>query len=278
MTGTYYDSAHELGAENNSFTPVEDVSEHLKKNRVQDVATESEKLQKREEQLSQSNGIMSQKYRVPDEHLSYSELKDRIREECRRTLPKKERVLLMAKKLEDDLTLKDTICNQICTDLADVTSKRHIRWCLPDRYKQKKRKKDEEESISHLRQIAANVGNNVPEQDTITVDNQGYERPFDEMKGKDVEPASETVKTLQKKLTDVTQERDRVSNENRVLQMKLTDVTHERDSLSVEVSALKEKTQPEMLQEINERFSDKPGLIKGDQLQKVNEAAGKNLV
>jgi hypothetical protein len=47
-----------------------------------------------------------QNYDIPDEHLSYSELKDRIREECIRTLPKKERILLMAKKLEEDLTLR----------------------------------------------------------------------------------------------------------------------------------------------------------------------------
>jgi hypothetical protein len=74
-------------------------------------------------------------YDVPDEHLSYSELKDRIKIGCVRSLPAKERVLLMAKKLEEDLTLKDTICDQICTDLGDVTSERHIRKCLPDEYK-----------------------------------------------------------------------------------------------------------------------------------------------
>jgi hypothetical protein len=62
------------------------------------------------------------------------------------------------------------------------------------------------------------------------------------------------------------------------LKKKIEDVTKERDSLSTEVSVLKEKSQPEMLQEINERFSDEPGLIKGDKLQKVNETAGKNLV
>ena len=55
-------------------------------------------------------------YETPDEKLSYSELKDRIRSECARNLPAKERILLMAKKLEEDLTLKDTICDQICTE------------------------------------------------------------------------------------------------------------------------------------------------------------------
>jgi hypothetical protein len=137
----------------------------------------------------------SQKYSVPDEHLIYSELKDRIIEECTKTLPKKERIMLMAKKLEEDLTLKDTICDQICTDLAHVTSERHIRDCLPTEYKQAKKRRVAEESTSDLRQSATNDDKNVPEQKAMTVDTQGYEQPFD-AKRKDVEPVSEIVKKI----------------------------------------------------------------------------------
>jgi hypothetical protein len=102
----------------------------------------------------------SQKYSVPDEHLNYSELKDRIIEECMKALPKKERILLMAKKLEDDLTLKDTICDQICTDLKRVTSESHVKDCLPAVYKQqKKRTRLSEQSssgLSHSRKMFQN--------------------------------------------------------------------------------------------------------------------------
>ena len=91
------------------------------------------------------------RYETPDEHLSYSELKNRIREECAKSLTKQERVLLMAKKLEDDLTLKDTICNQICADLEDVTSVRHIQRCLQAEYRQQKKRRVTEESTSDLR-------------------------------------------------------------------------------------------------------------------------------
>ena len=80
---------------------------------------------------------LSQDYEIPDEKLSYSELKDRIREEITGALPKKERIVLLAKKLEDDLTIKDTICSQICTDLKDLISPDYIRKCLPEEYKQK---------------------------------------------------------------------------------------------------------------------------------------------
>ena len=212
---------------------------------------------------------MLDRYQTPDEHLSYSELKDRIREECEKNLPAKERIVLMAKKLEEDLTPKDRVCRQICTDLCDVTSERWVRKCLPDEYKQQKKRNKGTEQYAEL--CSANDGKNVPEQETITVDNQGYERPFDEMKRKDTEPASEVVKALQKKLADVTSERDS-------LQKKFEDVAHERDSLSNEVKVLREKSQPEMFREIQERFYDEPGLIKGEKLQKVHEEAGKNLV
>jgi hypothetical protein len=199
-----------------------------------------------------------QKYIVPDEDLSYSELKDRIKEECRKNLPAKERILLMAKKLEADLTLKDTICDQICNDLGDATSERHIQRCLPDEYKQQKKKRDMKEPTSGLATMSANDDKNVPEQEqtAMTVDIEGYEQPFDQRR-KDVESASEIVKKLQKKVDDV---------------------THERDDLSKTVKVLKEKSLPEMFKEIQEKFYDEPGLVRGDRLQKVHEEAGKNLV
>jgi hypothetical protein len=85
-------------------------------------------------------------YEIPDEHLSYSELKDRIREECRKNLPAKERIVLMAKKLEENLT-PDSICGQICTDLCDVTSERWVRKCLPGEYKQQKKRNKGTEQV-----------------------------------------------------------------------------------------------------------------------------------
>jgi hypothetical protein len=193
---------------------------------------------------------------TPDEKLSYSELKDRIRSECARNLPDKERILLMAKKLEEDLTLKDTICDQICTDLGDVTSERWIRKCLPDEYKMH-RKKEQKNPLVDYGTSSVNDDKKIPGQRAMTVDTRGNEEAFEDVKRRDVEPASELVKNLQKELTDVLQERDTLSNENKVL---------------------KEKTQPEMLKEIQERFYDEPGLIKGEKLQKVNEAAGKHIV
>jgi hypothetical protein len=192
---------------------------------------------------------------TPDEKLSYSELKDRIRSECARNLPDKERILLMAKKLEEDLTLKDTICDQICTDLGDVTSERWIRKCLPDEYKMH-RKKEQKNPLVDYGTSSVNDDKKVPEQRAMTVDNAGYEEAFDDVKRRDVEPASEIVKKLQKKLEDVSKERDNLSNV---------------------VKVVNEKSQPELLRELGERFYDKPGLLDAKQLQKISEKSGRDL-
>src|SRR5829696_7199953 len=106
---------------------------------------------------------------TPDEDLSYSELKDRIRGEVAKALPKKDRIVLMAKKLEDDLTLKDTICDQICSDFKDLMAESYIRKCLPDEYKQQKKRRDLEESTSGLRSsMSADDDKKVPEQKAMT--------------------------------------------------------------------------------------------------------------
>jgi hypothetical protein len=200
--------------------------------------------------------LIMEEYDVPDEHLSYSELKDRVRVECARVLPKKERILIMAKKLEEDLTLKDTICDQICADLGNVTSERHIRWCLPDKYKQRKKRRVTEESTGNLRTIAANEEKSVPEQKAMTVNIAGYEEAFEDVNRPNVVSAAETVKTLQKKIADI---------------------TSERDNLSSEVKVLKEKSQPELLHDLHEMFYDKPGLMDAKQLEKVSEKVGRDI-
>jgi hypothetical protein len=107
----------------------------------------------------------------------------------------------MAKKLEEDLMLKDTICDQICSDLCEVTSERHIRRCLPDEYKMRKRKSVTEQTTDELRTMSVNDDKNVPEQTAMTVDTEGYEQPFDAKRAKMVfAPLRFTVDFSKKKL------------------------------------------------------------------------------
>jgi hypothetical protein len=107
----------------------------------------------------------SPEYEIPDEKLSYSELKDRIRKEVAGALPKKERIMLLAKKLEYDLTIKDTICSQICTDFKDLISPDYIKKCLPEEYKQKSKMRR-----GTCNTNIANDDRNVAEQRTVAIE------------------------------------------------------------------------------------------------------------
>ena len=89
-----------------------------------------------------------------------------------------------------------------------------------------KKKRADEESACELRNNSENDCKNVPEQKAMTVYIEGYEEAFEDRPN--VEPAF-VVKNLLKRPTDVTQE---------------------RDSLSNQVQVLKEKTQPELLKEL----------------------------
>jgi hypothetical protein len=232
-------------------------------------------------------------YDTPDEKLSYFELKDRIREECARVLPRKERILLAAKKLEDDLTLKDTICDQICSDLGDVTSERYIRKCLPDEYKQQKKRR--KQSTSDLRNRSANDDKNVPEKKAMAVDaSTGYEEPFKDIDRPNIESASEIEKNLQKKRENVSEDFDKMNRGHDVvteskkikkLGQRLNEaeeermiLRQERDELNTTVKVLKEKTTPELLHELQEKFADTPGLLDAKKLEKISMEAGKHLV
>ena len=61
------------------------------------------------------------------------------------------------------------------------------------------------------------------------------------------------------------------------MKKNLADVTNERDNLSNEVKIVTEKTQPELLHELEEKFYDKPGMLDAKQLQKISEKAGRDL-
>jgi hypothetical protein len=118
------------------------------------------------------------------------------------------------------------------------------------------RKKEQKNPLVNYGHMFENDDKNVPEQKALTVDNAGYEEAFEDVKRRDVEPASEVVKNLQKKLEDVVKG---------------------RDSLSNEVKVIKEKSQPELLNELQEKVYDEPGLLDAKQLQKISEKAGRDL-
>jgi hypothetical protein len=119
--------------------------------------------------------------------------------------------------------------------------------------KRKYRKKEIEETFPRVENILeSSMRKQVVE--LLTDGRQRESEDFDKTeRGKSVITESEKEKEL-----------DRLRSENY--------------SLANEVKVLKEKTQPEMFKEIQERFYDEPGLMKGDKLQKVNETAGKHII
>jgi hypothetical protein len=52
--------------------------------------------------------------------------------------------------LEEELTIKDTTYDQICTDLGNGTSVLYIQKCLPEEYKQQKKRRVPEQSTGEL--------------------------------------------------------------------------------------------------------------------------------
>jgi hypothetical protein len=55
--------------------------------------------------------------------------------------------VLLAKKLEDNLTVIDTICDRVCTDFKGVITEQYIRRCLPCEYKQQSKKREKSNSV-----------------------------------------------------------------------------------------------------------------------------------
>jgi hypothetical protein len=104
--------------------------------------------------------------------------------------------MLLAKKLEDDdyLTIKDTICSQICTDFKDLISPDYIRKCLPEEYKQK--------SKMRRRACNTNIANddkNVAEQRTVVIDASTGQGTVSEIES---EPKEEIIIKLRKQLEE----------------------------------------------------------------------------
>ena len=82
-----------------------------------------------------------------------------------------------------------------------------------------------------------------------------FSEDFSKMnRGQDVITESERIKKLEQRLTESDAERD-------ILRREI-------DGLKNEVKVLKEKTTPELLRELQEKFADAPGLIDAKKLQK----------
>ncbi len=108
---------------------------------------------------------------------SYQELLDDVRGELQEGLEKKkDRVLELAKKLEDGVK-PEPIANHVVHDLDDLVTKRWILMVLPDKYKQKEKqhKKEAGELIHQTTELSNKDG-------TVLLNKQGDELMKEERK------------------------------------------------------------------------------------------------
>jgi predicted nucleic acid-binding Zn-ribbon protein len=81
-------------------------------------------------------------------------------------------------------------------------------------------------------------------------------------RGQDVTTESERAKKLEQRLSEAEEER--------------TLLRQEIEELNTTVKVLKEKSTPELLKELQEKFADTPGLIDAKKLQKISMEADKH--
>jgi hypothetical protein len=197
----------------------------------------------------------------------------------------------LAKNVEDRGVPKNKVARQVVKELTtrEVLSPSRIYEGLGIEQKRKHKKRVTEETSPHVENISTEESSTNQQTILVAATRTGRSVTLEDFYGRpDIKPVSEEQKKkemrrqederLREKEKEDSELIKRLKSDNEELKKQLADKTAEASNLKRDNEALTEKTQPEMLKEINERFSDEPGLIKGDKLQKVNEAAGKNIV
>jgi hypothetical protein len=192
----------------------------------------------------------------------YDQLLEQARGSAKYWVPK----LCEALRREKSEMSNDDIRERVTQDCLPIWHKCTIRDALTDEYKQKE--KAQAGKIGRKKQLAQAGG-------TLTI----IEEPEVPVKLR-AENGSYSS-TGQKSHTSG---RPSLEEMNAQLQSQLNKSNQERDELAIEYEILtrenkilKEKTQPELFQELHEKFYDKPGLLDAKQLQKISEEAGRDL-
>lgn len=186
--------------------------------------------------------------------------KARVRSNENHNKTKEKIIRELAQALEDSGMPTGLISEEIVRALADEgygVTKRYINMCLDKKYKTKLQNIEQKE----LGNGSENDNKNAPEQ-TILVDNTGYEEAFEDIDRPNVITESERVKKIEKRIDELAIENEILRRENKVLKEK------EKE---------KEKTQPEHALELQEKFYDGSGLLDVKAMEKISEEAGRDI-
>jgi hypothetical protein len=201
----------------------------------------------------------------------------------------------LAKDIEARGVPKNKVARQVVKELTtrEVLSPSRIYEGLGNEQKRKHKKKDIEETFPSVEKIsieessanqqtiqvaATMTGQSVTLDDfneRSNIESVSKEKKEKEMRRQEDGRPREKEKEKEKENSELVK---KLRSDFESVKKQLADKTEEASELKREIEVLTEKTQPELFHEMQEKFSDEPGLIKGDKLQEVNEAAGKNLV
>jgi hypothetical protein len=210
----------------------------------------------------------------------------------------------LAKNVEARGVPKNKVARQVVKELTarEVLSPSRIYEGLGIEQKRRYKKREKEETFPHVENIsteksstsqqAIQVAARTGQSGTLKDMNRGLDIKLVSEEQKQIGALRLEIESLREKerehiieIAYLRKENARLNSKNEELERQSTKKTEqeselkkENDELKKENEVLKEKTRPEMLKEIQERFYDEPGLIKGDELQAVHEQAGKNLV
>ena len=174
--------------------------------------------------------------------------------------------LCEALRRENSEMSNDDIRERVTQDCLPIWQKSTIRDALTDEYKQKE--KAQAGKIGRLKELERASGTlTITEEPEVPVklraENGSYSLTGQKSHTSGRPSLEEMNAQLQSQLNKANQERDELAIENEIL--------------TRENKIIKEKTQPELLRELHEKFYDKPGLLDVKQLQKISEKAGRDL-
>ena len=208
----------------------------------------------------------------------------------------------LAKKVEAKGVPKNKVARQVVKELTtrEVLRKSRIYEGLGIEYKRKYKKSVKEtfpqventSTESSTNQLAVQVAARTGQSETLKDMNGGpdiklvseEQKQIAELRQENENPKeNERLKEkeepeLIKEIAYLRKENARLKSKDEENEKQIAEKNEQISELKKEIEVLKEKTLPQMFHEIQEKFYDEPGLVRGEKLRKVHEEAGKNLV
>lgn len=191
----------------------------------------------------------------------------------------------LAKEVEARGVPKNKVARQVVKELTarEVLSKSRIYEGLGTEQKRKYKKREIVETFPQV-EITPRASTGTGRSETLKDMNGGLNIKLVSEEQKQTgalrqenENLKENERLNEKEESELIKEIAYLRKENARFKSKNGELEEQVSELKRENEDLKEKTQPELLRELKERFYDKPGMLDAKQLQKISEKAGRDL-